>query len=266
MARDPAIQWYYKDFLGDNKVLAMDWDARAMHVWLLMISIQETPPASIPSENDALRRLLSLLPGSVEADQTWRRVKPQILAAWYLKDGRYFNAGMERTMERKRRYKESRLGSSTKNDRNPKKKQRISNENQLELINNEPQTDNLDSFVEEIAFLHPRNSHLKGRVLPTEQRELIADAIRRDGFEAVISGTRSLADKVSCWPSSEMQFVPNPAKFYRDAEYLKNPAFWERRKDNGREECTLHPNSGVTQWGTCWGCYATKHTSECEPA
>ena len=30
------------------------------------------------------------------------------------------------------------------------------------------------------------------------------------------------------------------------------------KKENGREECKLHPESGITQWGTCWQCYAEK--------
>lgn len=34
------------------------------------------------------------------------------------------------------------------------------------------------------------------------------------------------------------------------------------KKQHGREECTRHPESGLTQWGTCWGCYAEKHNSE----
>jgi hypothetical protein len=34
------------------------------------------------------------------------------------------------------------------------------------------------------------------------------------------------------------------------------------KKENGREECTLHPQSGLTQWGTCWECYARKCSSQ----
>jgi hypothetical protein len=33
------------------------------------------------------------------------------------------------------------------------------------------------------------------------------------------------------------------------------------KKENGKEECAIHPGSGLTQWGTCWGCYAEKHAS-----
>jgi hypothetical protein len=31
--------------------------------------------------------------------------------------------------------------------------------------------------------------------------------------------------------------------------------------EDGRQECALHPESGLTQWGTCWGCYADRHNS-----
>ena len=34
------------------------------------------------------------------------------------------------------------------------------------------------------------------------------------------------------------------------------------KKENGREQCARHPESGLTQWGTCWGCYAEKHDSQ----
>jgi len=33
------------------------------------------------------------------------------------------------------------------------------------------------------------------------------------------------------------------------------------KKQNGREECERHPDSGLTQWGTCWSCYAEKYDS-----
>jgi hypothetical protein len=38
------------------------------------------------------------------------------------------------------------------------------------------------------------------------------------------------------------------------------------KKENGRQECALHPDSGLTQWGTCWGCYSAKYSSESQPA
>lgn len=34
------------------------------------------------------------------------------------------------------------------------------------------------------------------------------------------------------------------------------------KKQNGREECTRHPESGLTQWGGCWACYAEKYSDQ----
>jgi hypothetical protein len=36
------------------------------------------------------------------------------------------------------------------------------------------------------------------------------------------------------------------------------------KKENARErqECALHPESGRTQWGTCWACYTAKYSGE----
>ncbi|MGA8154429.1 MAG: hypothetical protein WB952_26025 [Terriglobales bacterium] len=34
------------------------------------------------------------------------------------------------------------------------------------------------------------------------------------------------------------------------------------KKENGREGCERHPDSGLTQWGTCWGCYADKYSNQ----
>ena len=34
------------------------------------------------------------------------------------------------------------------------------------------------------------------------------------------------------------------------------------KKSNGREQqCAFHPDSGLTQWGSCWGCYAEKYSN-----
>lgn len=100
MPRPPSIQWYYKQYLGDNDVLAMEWDASGMHAWLLNLSIQEIPPGSLPNDMTVIRRWLRN-----PSDDVWRRVQPQIFAAWKLRDGRWFNSGMEQTFERRENYK-----------------------------------------------------------------------------------------------------------------------------------------------------------------
>ncbi len=122
--------------------------------------------------------------------------------------------------------------------------------------------DNLSSVVEEVGHLYPANSHLKGRSVPQAQQDAIAEAIAKDGPDIVLAGTKSFADKVEKWPSTDLRFIPNPVKFYTEGQYLKKPEFWERRKENGREECTQHPDSGLTQWGSCWACYSAKCSGE----
>jgi hypothetical protein len=130
----------------------------------------------------------------------------------------------------------------------------------------EQMVDNLSSVVENIGHIYPSNSHLIGRPLPQSQQDAIIEAVAKDGLDVVLSGTKSFAEKAANWPSPDLRFIPNAVRFFTEGQYLKNPELWERKKENGREECALHPDSGVTQWGTCWGCYATKYTSECEPA
>ncbi len=36
------------------------------------------------------------------------------------------------------------------------------------------------------------------------------------------------------------------------------------RKQNGSERCADHPQSGLTQWGTCWECYAEKYSGNAQ--
>jgi uncharacterized protein YdaU (DUF1376 family) len=259
MARPPAIQWYYKQWLGDNKVLAMDWDATGMHHHLLMVSIQEEPPGSIPNDMATIRRWLRNPPDSV-----WRRVHPQIFAAWSLRDGRWFNSGMVETMERQNRYKE-RYEGGTKTTANFKKRKDKNNEDQSNLFKEEI-SENLRVQVEEIGHLHPKNKHMKSLAIPLAQQEAIAAAIKHDGFDIVLSGTKSLAERVAEWTAPELRYIPNPVKFYLEAEYLRNPVVWERRFESGREECTRHPNSGLTQWGTCWACYSEECSSDRQSA
>ena len=125
---------------------------------------------------------------------------------------------------------------------------------------------NLSTAVDQIGHFYPANSHLKGRPLPQPHQEAIAEAIAKDGVEAVLFGTKNFADKVANWPPSDLRFIPNPVKFYSEGQYLKKPEFWERRKENGREECTQHPDSGLTQWGSCWACYSAQCSGERQTA
>ena len=245
----------------------MEWDARAMHFHLLMMSIQEEPAGSLPNDMDAIRRWLTLPSGSVDSDRIWRRVKPQIFAAWSLRDDRWFNSGMVETVERQQRYRE-RYEESTKTLSKPKKrKMEFSNRNQSNLFEEESIPESIEPVVEEVGHLHPANAHLESLPLPSIQRQAIADAIERDGIEPVLTGTKKLAEKVVYWSPSDLKFIPNPVRFYEQGEYRKNPALWEKKENgNVREDCTQHPGARRTQSGECWECYANRCVSKCRPA
>ena len=96
--------------------------------------------------------------------------------------------------------------------------------------------DGFDVLVSEIGHQHPANAHLKGKALPHDQEQAIAEAVQRDGKDAVLAGTRNLRDAVATWPKAERRFIPNPARFYRHSEYLKDPAVWAKTQpQNGND-------------------------------
>ena len=123
MPRPESIQWQHRRWLGDDAVLQMDWDATGMHHHLLMISIQQKPPGSIPNDMAAIRRWLRS-----PSEDIWRRVRPQIFAAWTLRGDRWFNTGMVETFERKERFSK-RYENSTKTVRKSPENQDNSNSN-----------------------------------------------------------------------------------------------------------------------------------------
>lgn len=101
MNRSPAFQFYPKQWLGDDRVLLMDWDARGMHVHLQCIAWQQDPPCSLPNDDTALRKWCG-------NPKRWRKVKDQILSAWKLIGGRWVQEGLLREYEKQRQYSESR--------------------------------------------------------------------------------------------------------------------------------------------------------------
>ena len=89
MGNTPAFQFYPRQWLGDDKVIMMDWDARGMHLHLMCIAWQQDPPCTLPDDDDALRRL-------VGSPDDWDRLKPQIMAAWKKNGKRWVQAGLLR--------------------------------------------------------------------------------------------------------------------------------------------------------------------------
>ena len=95
-----------------------------------------------------------------------------------------------------------------------------------------PVPGDLETLVERVGHEHPANAHLTGLQLPRDQQEAIAEAIARDGYELVMAGTLKLRDAVARWPEHEKRMRPNPVRFYRDAEYRKDPIEWEKPHAN----------------------------------
>lgn len=99
MSKAPAFQHYVKQWLGDDKVMLMDWDARGVHFHLMNIAWQQEPPCSIPADDETIRKWVTGL-----SDKQWVRIKAQVLPAWELRDGRYYQKGLERAFERQKIY------------------------------------------------------------------------------------------------------------------------------------------------------------------
>ncbi len=69
-----------KKWLGDNKVLKMDWTARAMHFHLMLIAWQNTPQGHLEADERTIAKYLSL---DVNGEE-WKKYWPQISSAWQL--------------------------------------------------------------------------------------------------------------------------------------------------------------------------------------
>lgn len=151
------VQWDPKQALGDDKILAMDWDSKGMHYTLCWVSWQQEPPGTIPDDDAVIRRWL----GSPSED-IWRRVRPQVMAAWPVQNGRRVNAGMVRAWERQQTYKQN----GSKSRANPKQIHK-----QSTITDTEP--DSLAEELPEIALAQK----IAAAISWTENLQPIAGAI-----------------------------------------------------------------------------------------
>jgi hypothetical protein len=198
-----------------------------MHFHLLMMSIQEEPPGSIPDDMALIRRWL----GSPSED-IWRRVRPQVLSAWTLRTDRWFNLGMVQTFERKERFAK-RYENGTRLVRENPQKQENSNRS-LELDVGSKTSKAKPSIEEVIQYCAAR----KNSVDP----QTWFDHYSANGWKV---GRNTMKD----WRAAVRT--------------------WERKNgsESGKsEQCKRHPDSGLTPRGTCWACYAEKHSDAANTA
>lgn len=69
-----------KKWLGDNKILKMDWDVKAMHFHLMLLAWQNDPQGCIESKD--LGRYLAL---DMQSEDWKHRISPQLLTVWQKK-------------------------------------------------------------------------------------------------------------------------------------------------------------------------------------
>jgi hypothetical protein len=106
----------------------------------------------------------------------------------------------------------------------------------------------IDLKIAEIGHLHPYNSHLGGKSIPPAHEAVIVEAIARDGYELVLAGTRNYRDAVERWPPGDRKYVMNPMRFFgSEAQYLKNPAVWERVDGNKAEQRQSANNDAISE-------------------
>lgn len=66
-----------KKWLGDAKIMSMDWDVRGMHIHLLCFAAQQNLKGFLPYDEDFLIKILN-----VREDDWTKRIKHQLLKAW----------------------------------------------------------------------------------------------------------------------------------------------------------------------------------------
>lgn len=69
-----------KKWLGDNKILKMDWDVKAMHFHLMLLAWQNEPQGCIEAKD--LGKYLSL---DLSSEDWKNRISPQLIAVWQKK-------------------------------------------------------------------------------------------------------------------------------------------------------------------------------------
>lgn len=91
-----------------------------------------------------------------------------------------------------------------------------------------PSPDTFANVVDSIGHLYPRNKHLEGRPLPQLHEYLIANAVHEDGEQAVVGGTKAIAEAAA----NGYKFVPSVEKFFGpEKQYLKDPATWNVERE-----------------------------------
>jgi len=97
-----------KQWLGDDAILLMDWDVRAMHLHLMCIAWQKSPPGKLPNDERFLKKWL----GNPNDEDWANRIKPQLFQGWRLADDTLIQDGLAREWERQASNSEKRRAAA----------------------------------------------------------------------------------------------------------------------------------------------------------
>jgi hypothetical protein len=242
MAKAPAFQFYPKQYVADKDVQAMEWDARGMYVHLLCMAWQEIPPGSIPNDDAVIRRWLNLSLydsglcqrssdrresgyGCRCSDCVWRRVRPQIMAAWVLKDGRWYQDGMCKTWERM-------LKRSEASTNNVRKRYQPYVEEVKEAVDPEVSKKISESYIAEIYDCYPRKLG-KGhayKAIASALRKLLEQ--KKELFHSLDDAAVYLKQRTKLFARSPAgqagQYTPHPATWFNGERYLDDESEWSK--------------------------------------
>lgn len=204
----------------------MDWDARGMHVHLLNLSWQQEPSGSIPDDVCLLRRWLGLPSGFADADRVWVRVWPQIKAAWALKDGRWFNAGMVRAKERQQTYKQNGSKKKAKHEQHYEDVEEDLN-NKTNGVKENPPEDS-DLTIQKIAKSHPKFAKpLETERAIVEQLDRLGDEMGvRNALNYLLEQTKKYRESWEKWPKDKQDFSPESPRWFASRCYAEPEKNW----------------------------------------
>ena len=199
--------------------MLMDWDERGMHVHLMCIAWQQDPPCSLPDDDKTLRKWCG-------HPQRWLKVRPQILRAWKLSDGRWVQEGLLREWEKQRQYSESRRLSAEarwgKKDAYALRTQSVRNA-LLSSSSSSKKNKTIDAAFKTFWEAYPKKKS-KG------QAEKVWEKLQPDDvLVGLILRNIELASQTHDWKKDSGKFIPHPATWL-------NAKGWEDELPAARKE------------------------------
>lgn len=237
--RSPAIQFYFRQFAGDEHVMALDLDAVGAHILLMCAAGASNRGYKLPSDERMIRNIIRN-----PSDLDWQRIKCQLLSgAWKIsKDGHWWEQrGMRRSIQKRKafiesqsrkgkagmeaRWKDNHGYDSAITQHNSSSSSSTSSSNAVQKI--EPQSEHFQTFWD----AYPRKI---GK--PPARRAWAKIPGIETNFADVLDGLEHWKRSAQ-W--SDSQFIPYPATFLnqrrwedREAANGKAPSKHEQRQAN----------------------------------